>query len=506
MIKDKINVEREVKFLNECLPDGLGSSVEKIDITVPPDISTLNPHQKEFYDAAMSYVYGELDPDPCFVVLEGFAGSGKTFVTTKVLHQIAHLAATDPDFAGTAVGVCAPTHKAVNNLVNMSPFRLGDNCPISYSTLHKMLNVKKQENTETGEEIFAPDKWNKKPPAISTKDIVVLDEAGMTGNGLYKYFEEYVFRADPAVFAIGDPEQLPPVGQSGNAKFFDKDYRRRVECKVVTLETPMRQAAGSAILNYATNLRNGIYDDMDARESTMTDVDRNLFVPMTDDNVAFLMMKMIQSEEYMHDPNYMKIIAYTNKQCKMWADVLHKEMYGDSKYIFEGEILTLKEPSITQDEKGNEIIGIPNNTDVWVTNVKDSVQWVSGQSVDTLLLRVEYLDNSGNKIEDEIRTLPPHSQEIISEMINWNKSEAIKAKKKGQSPRQYWAEYFRLKKWATDVERSYVKTIHRSQGSTYGTSFVCQFDIDSLRYNAKEFKAMNYVASTRAKFNNIIIY
>ena len=142
--------------------------------------------------------------------LKGYAGTGKTSVVQEVAHRLGR---RQDDTL-----MCAPTHKAVGVLANMSHSHSGAK-RYSYSTLHSALQLRPRK--VDGKQVFVrdrPDKW----APIQAYGLVILDECSMVDSTLWGYVEAEVKVSTSNMFGgamrcipMGDPLQLPPVSESG---------------------------------------------------------------------------------------------------------------------------------------------------------------------------------------------------------------------------------------------------------------------------------------------------
>lgn len=128
-------------------------------------------------------------------VLRGYAGTGKTTLLTEALRIFA------------PPNLLAPTHKAKAVLEPKAEI-LGGRA----STVHRWLGYSCVVNDETGEEEFkrAPrdPKFDPNP-----RTPVILDEVSMMGKQIWGEFVKDVKRFGLMCVAMGDPLQLPPVGE-----------------------------------------------------------------------------------------------------------------------------------------------------------------------------------------------------------------------------------------------------------------------------------------------------
>jgi exodeoxyribonuclease-5 len=120
-------------------------------------------------------------------ILVGFAGSGKTFMI-KIFAAIFR-----------RVALCAPTNKAVKEL-----FKLQTGCDCS--TIYSLLGLKMEQYEDTIRLSKA------EASKIYKYKFVILDECGMVNEELYQYIEA-AMRAGVRFLFVGDPKQLPPIGE-----------------------------------------------------------------------------------------------------------------------------------------------------------------------------------------------------------------------------------------------------------------------------------------------------
>lgn len=131
-------------------------------------------------------------------VLRGYAGTGKTTLLVEALRP----------FSGPAL--LAPTQKARAILEPKADVLGGE-----ASTLHRWLGYRCVVDEKTGEEVFQrasrDPKYDPKPSVP-----VVLDEVSMVGVDLWREFVADVARFRLMAVAMGDPLQLPPVGEDAS--------------------------------------------------------------------------------------------------------------------------------------------------------------------------------------------------------------------------------------------------------------------------------------------------
>tara|TARA_R110001583_G_scaffold135284_7_gene287047 strand:+ start:2031 stop:3206 length:1176 start_codon:yes stop_codon:yes gene_type:complete len=160
-------------------------------------------------------------------VLVGPAGSGKT----TVLRELIDLYDTRP------LCMLAPTGKAARRMMEVTGFPA--------RTIHSALYNGCEENQDkqghTKLKFYDP-----KPPC-KPGSLVIIDEASMVNQNLYKTLKAQVLSVGGSLLWVGDKEQLPPLDGLWGPDF---------DSPTAELTEIHRQAEGSPIIKLATLIRN----------------------------------------------------------------------------------------------------------------------------------------------------------------------------------------------------------------------------------------------------------
>jgi hypothetical protein len=139
-------------------------------------------------------------------LLSGHAGTGKTFLSMRFLAQA--------EAAGLCWTVVAPTHKAVSVLrANLAASQL---TPTWFpSTIHRLLrlNLKRRGDRELCEAS------EQTAGALEHLDLVLIDEASMLDSTVLELLLRCAHGFRTRLVFVGDPAQLPPVGESASPVF-----------------------------------------------------------------------------------------------------------------------------------------------------------------------------------------------------------------------------------------------------------------------------------------------
>jgi exodeoxyribonuclease-5 len=106
---------------------------------------------------------------------------------------------------------------------------------------------------------------------------------------------------------------------------------------------------------------------------------------------------------------------------------------------------------------------------------------------------VSYLDDEDDVIRVGIEILHEDSQADFNKLANILKQRAIQKRGKDKS----WIIYYNFLRRYADVNFAYCITAHKSQGSTYNTTFVLEDDID-MNWDIVERNRIKYTAYTRS--------
>lgn len=160
-----------------------------------------------------------------WLTVGGLAGTGKTTVTSTLMHRLKN----------ASVACAAFTGKAANNL--QQKLTAQGLFPMYCGTLHSLL-YKPDVDEATGR----IKGWV--PVDDLPYDLIVVDEASMVGDELWNDLIKY----DKPILCVGDHGQLPPVG-GGSVNLMDNPDLK--------LEKIHRQSEGNPIIELAHFVRQG---------------------------------------------------------------------------------------------------------------------------------------------------------------------------------------------------------------------------------------------------------
>tara|TARA_R110000782_G_scaffold21299_1_gene57347 strand:- start:36754 stop:38130 length:1377 start_codon:yes stop_codon:yes gene_type:complete len=442
--------------------------IEKVTMVKEPDVSMLNKEQKEIFDDITSIPLKTFSE----ALLTGYSGTGKSFLTTKIIEQIIYIN------KGVKIAITAPTNKAVRVLKNLSSI-CETHSQVEFNTLHSLLGLKRVI-THDGKEEFKSEFGGGN---ISEFDIVLVDEVSMLDNNLYEMLLDKSKFNNIMLLFIGDRGQIPPVNGGESVLFTNKLENS------YNLTEIIRQASGNPIIQIAKKIRtNEVFE-----EETIVDENGDGVIFLKINTEMPLLNTYFNSNNFDVNPNFVKVLAWTNKAVDYYNDKIRVMIYGEKcGKLNVGEKMVCNKPII--DSKKRVVL---NNNDEFEVLSYDIKTETSG-------LRFSYYSV---KILCHGKTLTIKLLAEISENSFNKEVDSLKTKATKASPMQKriaWLKYYNLLGKYADVKYNYALTVHKSQGSTFDNAIVINCDINRVR-DKKEKNKLLYTAVTRAKNKLFII-
>jgi hypothetical protein len=413
---------------------------------------TLSTDQQTAADEFMSFLMENSGGE---MVIQGHAGTGKSFLTSYLLDLIKTssdlLKLLTTHSSDVNVILTATTNKAAKVLSNMA----GEPA----QTIHSLLSLKVTNNYQTGSTGLRQTKDFK----IINNTLIIIDEASMVNSQLLK-----IIRAstkDCKVLYIMDSYQLAPIKENScpAALVFNKSV----------LSTIQRQAAGNPIIAFAEGYRKVLdgqpFPPITAQGVEILRVDGPTFQSMID-------IEFVRDGHTVDDG---KILAWTNEKVHAYNKHV-RALYAQTDKFEDGEWVTTNKP----------ILGMHGK----VLATTDSII----QIAEIYPYTVQHIDVECWEItvEGGITVYLPLRPGDVKNRL----AKASRIAKKDND----WGEYFRIKEGFADLRPVHASTVHKSQGSTYRTVFIDLADIGK-NSKASEVARLMYVAVTRAS-EKIVLY
>jgi energy-coupling factor transporter ATP-binding protein EcfA2 len=396
-------------------------------------------------------------------LLTGYAGSGKTTLMQRFAQDLRKL--------GKEVILTAPTHKAVAVLAKKIAEAKIEGVPCR--TIHSLLSLKPKVYGDRM--LFERDR---RAEAV-TADVVVVDECSMIDAALYANIRRHLPMA--FVLFVGDPAQLPPVGEVASETFSIKARSH--------LSTIVRQGVGNPILEAANTIREsqgGPADWSWCKSATAPPL--GVYLPRS--SADEWMKKAFTSPEFEADPDHHRYLCWTNQRV---ADVnvkIRAWRYGDNipTPFMPGERAMFRAPVI----KDKTVI-FNTNEEAKVLKIStglyrhefDECTGVGSWKAELPTWNIQLESDAGDKVNVHMSA----DNRAFSQIVNRVKDEAADA-------RVRWKHLHGFQGALAKMQSIYAMTTHTAQGSTHVNSFV---DIPDIRKNTNtlEMQKMCYVAVTR---------
>jgi exodeoxyribonuclease-5 len=460
------------------------------------DVDSLNVGQRKAFDKLCNFL---MSPDDSVYVIKGWAGTGKTYCVSLFVKYVLEI--VYPTKNWYRIAVTGPTNKSVRVIRKTSGIR---STRVTFQTIHKLLGLKEKITME-GKQEFVNDGDFK--PSINSTKLLIIDEVSMLNDDLFEKILQY--RGKTKIICMGDPAQIPPVGRPDCIPF-RSELAESYKIKTVELRTIMRQKEGNAIIDSSVLIRSNL-------GSPVSSVDPVTSVNESGEGIEFLNLnseeirkgfpKLLESyfktEKFKSDSEYAKVIAWRNKTVSTMNDLIRSVIYGEeskTSKILAGEKLIANNPII---QDGMIILNTNDEFSVVDYVIKtDELRFMLSKNpdddpVDISLkfyeAKVVYLNDNDEEIYEDIEILHEDSEAEFKKFANVLRLRALERRGADKT----WLHYYNFLRRYADVSYSYSITAHKSQGSTYNTTFVLEDDIN-MNLDVIERNRIKYTAYTRA--------
>jgi exodeoxyribonuclease-5 len=461
------------------------------------DLESLNSDQKTAFEDLRDFI-GDKGDDSVYV-LKGWAGTGKTYCVSVLVRYV--LEVIHPTHNWYRIAVTGPTNKSVRVIKKTSGLK---NPRVTFQTIHKLLGLTERITKDGLQEFVNQGDFE---PKIKTVKLLIIDEVSMLNDDLFQSIIKYRDRIK--IICMGDPAQIPPVGRIDCIPFRE-ELAEEYRIKTLSLKQIMRQKKDNAIIESSVAIRSDLSRPKNPVEP-ITNLNEkgegieflNLNTPEIRKGFSAILRRYFVTDEFKKDPEYAKVIAWRNKTVATMNDVIRKVIYGDEALgskILVGEKLIANNPVIqsesiilnTNDEFSVDSFTISSdNLRYHVSDHPDAEPFpITLKYYETV---VSYLDDEDETIRVNIQILHEDSEDDFKKLANMLKSRAIEKKGKDKS----WLVYYNFLRKYADVNYAYCTSAHKSQGSTYNTTFVLEDDID-MNWDIVERNRIKYTSYTRS--------
>ncbi len=278
----------------------------------------LSADQQEADEAFASWL-SAADGSP--FLLSGHAGTGKTFLSMRFLAQA--------EAAGLCWTVVAPTHKAVSVLrANLAASQL---TPTWFpSTIHRLLrlNLKRRGDRELCEAS------EQTAGALEHLDLVLIDEASMLDSTVLELLLRCAHGFRTRLVFVGDPAQLPPVGETASPVFQLARVRKAALGQVVRHQGP--------VLRLATGLRNGELPCQQPPVLPPIRSPQGLVALLAKDQWLAAAQEALARSAASDNPDLARILCYSNRYLEKLVPLARRALHGEQAGqlpVLPGEVL-----------------------------------------------------------------------------------------------------------------------------------------------------------------------
>lgn len=453
---------------------------------------TLTKQQQQVLDFIKEFLIN----DASVFILKGYAGTGKTTMISHIINEVAN--------QDKVPILMAPTGRAARVLSS----KTGREANTIHRCIYELDTIETQEESDNIRYIFPL-----KDAEDTAKDrICIVDESSMIGtrevhNELFEFGTGSLLndlltfvaphRGGKVIF-IGDPMQLPPVGDNvSNA--LDEQFFINNKIKVMGAELTdvVRQGEGSAILSNAMKVRTLI--ESVQRNNLIFDRKENEVIDIEGYNMPKQLLDLYPKPGI----GQSVIITFSNRLARDYNYAVREILYSDKKQIVIGDILQVVSNNYKLDVMNGDFVKITDicgeteyqTAPVYVTVGRERVR----QNITLAFRNVRIMLDDGREknckiIESMLDDAEPNLTftQIQALYVNFcmrhpklkRNSQEFKELLKGDP-------YYN----ALRVKYGYAITGHKSQGGEWGTVFVdytgrTGLNTDCLRWT--------YTVTTRA--------
>jgi hypothetical protein len=394
------------------------------------------------------------DPEGELHLLEGFAGTGKSTLCSLLLGQ----------HPGLRVAFCATTNKAAKVLASM--VARDDDKPLC-CTIHRLLKLVPEELNGgfRCRQVAEPD--------LSALDLVVVDECSMINQELWNFIQDIPCISKAKVLLLGDPAQLPPVGEL-DSPCFSLPWKSR-------LQQVFRQGQDHPILAHSAKLRLAMDDENLPIPLPVESEQVQLFTDQGKWCEAWEARCRHHNSQWQVDR--VRLLTWTNRRVERWNRWLKPRLYPEVETPFHpDQALVLTSPLLEGGWSSPRRVKMPCDEAVRIRRMEP----LSWRGLKLWRLAVE---NDEGSVGELTYVSPEQEEDVQAQLQAWRMERA--GGLVGSS----------IQDWESakvGVQSAHAITVHRSQGSSFDEVFL---DLPSLLSNPrrKECLQLLYVAVTRAR-------
>jgi len=402
--------------------------------------------------------------------LVGSAGTGKTWLTAKIIHKLLDL--------GLDIAMTTPTHKALGVISKMLQ-KEGIEEEVLQTTIHSFLNLKldygfgddgSADNVTTKPKLVI----NKFNECLQYVDVLIIDESSMVSEELYNLTLKVLDDRCKMILFVGDQYQLLPIEGGENVIYTHPTIKH------YSLTDTVRQKANSEIIKKSNEIRD--YIKYKNYPSNIYDIFQEHDEIHIFEDADFL-------------PNYFKISdekiigSYTNNMVDQYNNYVRYIELDTLEYLTDEDVIVFQKP-------------YTNSMNEVVFQNGEQVEIQSTKLIEDITTGLQYWRTKANGRLFSV--LDPSSLTLYNTKLQ----ELLETAKlmQGRNRSNAWKSYFKLLNKYAVVKYAYASTLHKLQGSTVDQMFFDMRDLGKFyRMDPDNTLRLIYVATTRpSKILNIL--
>ncbi len=400
-------------------------------------------------------------------ILSGYAGSGKTYLSMKLLRLV-----EEKDLCWT---VAAPTHKAVGVLRQSLAFEKLR--PTWYpSTIHRLLRLKLKRKGD----LEVCERTNQTQSSLEQLGLVLIDEASMIDSNLLEIIFECAQAFGTRIVFVGDPAQLPPVGEEESSVFTINRALKAQLNEVIRHQGP--------VLDLANHFREGSLPSSAPPCMPILRTEKGAVGFLGHQEWLEQAKESLRQSMENSNPDGARILCYTNRNLESLVPHARRAIHGemaDQLPVLPGEVLISRQAVMAAASVNGVAVGeepdmvIGSNREMIVKDVtpeRFNLMEVGLAQIDELdvpIIETLIANVICGEMQLSLRLIPPAdsvSRKILNSTLQKIKNQAKEADK--QNSRALWRLFFLVRDSFASLGPASVLTVHRSQGSTFEEVYV----------------------------------
>jgi exodeoxyribonuclease-5 len=449
--------------------------------------------QQRAIDDCINWVLTPYDSKEKDFIISGFAGTGKSTIVNQIIKKL-----------NMNVAVCGPTHKSLRVLKNMGS--------VKTFTVHSALGLKLNTNIENFD-IRKPNFDPKNMPKFIDYKLMVFDESSMIPKQLHSFILKLSDKYNTKVIFMGDPLQLPPVGEflSEALKYRDRRY--------VELTEIVRQEKGHPLLELLGIVRNDVINGTNRYlkylkqnpNQLSNGIGYKVYNPVS---FSQKIKDVYSDPEYNNNVNYVKYLAYTNDRIiEINKFIRHHIIKGADADIITTDDLTTAYQTVMENNLMSTIL--INSDDYVPVSIRPFVN-VSGykgyivnlvniySKVNSSMFIIDHTDPS---IKLYIKRLSMIHEMAKQDYSKWGDYYAFRnaniSMVKFKLFNKFYPNGIAVDR---DLDYAYGSTVHKAQGSTFDNGFIDIKNINKSFFQGIKYRnRLIYVALSRVQNQAFIL-